>query len=449
MRNAIRANWEGLYGGASKGNPLQGARALLAYNSVVDKVRTIGEDLLGRLKRPEEVPPIYAKAAKDLEDLAEGLSYSISNGLALEVICSPRVIRFLEEMGGYREHLGGQVAIIARLLSDFGAARVLVHPDRFDRKLTSLYEGTAARVPLRLGEGVELRKAEEFYWDCSPEVHYILEYPGGLSFGGNPAPRANRFIAAPTTKILFHKEWEEALPTVSQQCDTFFIAGLNHMGEDFEESFQRVRQHIKTAKASNSSLIVHLEVTSVPDLRKREAILDDIMPLVDSVGVNETELADLAFLMGLPKWEQVRRNSVHQLEAMHLIRAIGVKRVNMHTLGYYLALSPNPPEAVRNSLLFAALIGVARAKLGRPPLLEDLSGALKVPLSPRGLKEMERLTKHFKLDGLDSQTLLQEGWYPEENLVAVPTKIVDDPKYTVGLGDTISGASLFSERWAE
>ncbi len=449
LRNAIRARWDELYGSVSKGNPLQGVRALLAYNSVVDKVRTISEDLLGRLKRPEVVPPIYGKAAKDLEDLGEGLSYSISNGLALEVICSPRVIRFLEEIGGYREHLGGQVAIIARLLSDFGATRVLVHPDRFDRRLASLYEGSEALVPLQRGETVEYMKAEEFYWDCFPEVHYILEYPSGLSFGGNPAPRANRFIAAPTTRILFHKEWEEALPTVSKQCDAFFIAGLNHMGEDFEESFQRVRQHIRTAKASNPSLTIHLEVTSVPDLRKREAILDDIMPLVDSVGVNETELADLAFLMGLPQWQEVRRNSVHQLEAMHLVRALGVKRVNMHTLGYYLALSPNPPEIVRNSLIFAALIGVARAKLGRPPLSEDLSRALEVPISSRGLEELERLSELLKLEGHDSTAFLQEGWCPEENLVAVPTKVVDDPKHTVGLGDTISGASLFSERWAE
>ncbi|MFQ5838978.1 MAG: ADP-dependent glucokinase/phosphofructokinase [Thermoplasmata archaeon] len=447
MPEITSRSWERHYAAALKRNPLEGVRALLAYNSVVDKVRSVDEDLLSRLRTPKEVPPIYAKAAKDLDDLAEGLCYSISNGLALEVICSPQVIRFLEDLGGYEEHLGGQVAIVARLLSDFGAARVLVHPDRFNRRLASLYRGGRAEVPLRIGGVVKKVKAEEFYWDCEPEVHYILEYPAGLSFGDGPAPRANRFIAAPMTKVLFHREWEEALPAVSKGSDVFFIAGLNHMGEDYEESFRRVREHIRTSKASNPSLVVHLEITSVPDLRKREAIVDDIMPLVDSVGVNEAELADLAFLLGLPRWEEARRNAVYQLEAMYLIRALGVKRVNMHTLGYYLALSPNPAVEVRNSLLFAALVAVARAALGRSPRPEDLSMATEVPLAERGLKEMERLSEVLKLKGLEHRTFLQEGWCAEEGLVAVPARVVEDPRYTVGLGDTISGASIFSERW--
>jgi ADP-dependent phosphofructokinase/glucokinase len=444
---SIRRRWEEHYEAALRRNPLKGARALLAYNSVIDKVRTIDDDFLSRLRPPREVPPIFAKTAEDLEDLAEGLSYSISNGLALEVICSPRIIGFLDEQGGFEERAGGQVLIIARLLSDFGASRVLVHPDRFNWRLASLYQGSRAEVPLRMGDVVEYVKAEDFYWDCEPEVHYILEYQRGTSFGDGPAPRANRFIVAPMTRVLFHREWEAALPAVSRECDAFFIAGLNHMGEDYEESFERVRQHIRTAKAANPSLVVHVEITSVPDLRKREAIVDEILPLVDSVGVNEAELADLAFLLGLPRWEEVRRNAIYQLEALHLIRAIGLKRVNMHTLGYYMALSPNPAEEVRGSLLFAALVGAARAMLGASPRPQDLRKVRDIPVASRGLKEMERLGDLLKLKGLDRRELLQEGWCRDESLVVIPTKVVSNPKYTVGLGDTISGASLFSERW--
>jgi ADP-dependent phosphofructokinase/glucokinase len=444
----VRKRWEGHYRSALPVNPLGGVRALLAYNSVVDKVRTIDAEFLKRLKPPREPPPIFAKAAEDLDDLAEGLSYSISNGLALEVICSPTIIDFLEGVGGYEKRPGGQVLIVARLLSDFGASRILVHPDRFDWQLASMYHESRAEVPLGIGDAVQYVAAEEFYWECEPEVHYILEYPAGLSFGNGPAPRANRFIAAPTTKVLFHREWEKALPTVSKECDAFFVAGLNHMGEDYEESFEKVRRHIRTVKASNPSLVVHLEITSVPDLRKREAILDEVMPLVDSVGVNEAELADLAFLLGLPRWEEVRRSSVHQLEAMHLIRALGVKRVNMHTLGYYMVVSPNPVEEARRSLLFAALVGAARAMLGRSPKPQDLPAAGGLPLSDRGIEELERLAASLGLAGADRRTLMEDGWCSEENMVVVPTKIVSRPKYTVGLGDTISGASLFSERWA-
>ncbi len=448
LDRAIIKGWESRYEAASKRNPLKGVRGLLAYNSVIDKVLSLDEDILARLKKPRRVPPIFAKAADDLEDLAEGLCYSISNGLALEVICSPKVIAFLEGMGDYEERPGGQVLTVARLLSDFAAEAIFVHPDRFSRKLASLYHGVDADVPVHTGDGVEYVRAEDFHWDCTAEVHYILEYQRSLSFGGGPSPRANRFIAAPESKILFHEGWEASLPSVSKKCELLFLAGLNHMGEDYEDSFQVVREHIQIAKAANPSLKVHVEITSVPDLMKREAIIDRILPLVDSVGLNETELADIAFLQGLPGWEKVRSDPVYQLEAMHLVRALGVGRVNMHTLGYYLCLSPNPVEEIRSSLLFAGLVGAIRASTGRSPRSEEIPMAAELPLSERGVKELGRLGDLMALKGFDRRKMVEEGWCPEENFVAVPTKLVSSPGYTVGLGDTISGAAVFSERWS-
>ncbi len=447
MRDRVQRRWEEHYGVVSRQNPLRGTRALLAYNSVLDRVRLLDKPWLARLPSPTAVPPLFAKEVEDLEDLAEALAHSITHGLALEVLCSDGVIGFLKDTGGFEGRPGGQVVRVARLLSNFGAARILVHPDRFNWELASLYEGTSAQVPLRLAGGVEYALAEEFYWECAPEVHYILEYPKGLAFGDGPSPRANRLIAAPRTRIQFHPEWEQALSEAGRASDLFFIAGLNHMGEDFEESFRRVRDHIRTAKATNPKLAVHLEMTSTPDLRKREAVLDEIVPLLDSLSVNEAELADLAFLLGLPNWESVREDPVRQLEALHLLRALGVPRVNMHTLGYYLTLSAHPVERVRRSLLFAALVGTGQALLGRSPDPRVLPRALAVPLAERGLAAMETLARGMGLGDTARSAFLEDGWHRQEELVMVPTRLVNRPRYTVGLGDTISGAAVFGEGW--
>lgn len=443
-----RKRWEEHYEAAAKDNPLRGVRALLAYNSVIDRVRMLDEGLLDQLSPPEVVPPLFAKEVEDLGDLAEGLSHSISHGLALEVLCSDRVIGFLEGTEGFRGRLGGQVATVARLLSDFGAARVLVHPDRFNWEVASFYQGSIAEIPLRIGGRVEYAPAKDFYWQCDPEVHYILEYPEGLAFGNGPAPRANRVIAAPRTRIQFHREWERALPEAGRGTDVFLIAGLNHMGADYEASFRRVRAHIRAAKGANPNLAVHLEMTSTPDLRKREAILDEIVPLLDSLSVNEAELADLAFLLGLPDWEAVRGDPARQLEALHLLRALGVRRVNMHTLGYYLTLSPHPAERVRRAHLFAALVGAARALSGRSPSPPAVPQALEVPLAERGLAAARALGKEMGLRGKARRALVEEGWQRDDELVIVPTRMVERPEYTVGLGDTISGAALFAEGWS-
>lgn len=444
MSETIRRGWEDRYRTVSRRNPLRGTRALLAYNSVIDKVRILDEAILGRLRPPEEVPPLFAKTVEDLDDLAEGLCHSISHGLALEVLCGPRAIRFLEGVGGYEARPGGQVVTVGRLLSDFDAARILVHPDRFHWEVASLYQGTRAEVPLALN-GVAYVPAVELHWDCEPEVHYILEYEEGTSFGAGPAPRANRFIAAPRTSVQFHQEWERALPTAARQADVFFVAGLNHMGEAFQESFRRVREHIGIARAANPDLVVHLEITSMPDLRKREAVLEDVLPAVDSVGVNETELADLAFQLGHPSWEAVRRDPLQQVEALRLLRSLGPRRANLHTLGYYLTLSPRPLERVRESLLFAALVGAARARRGEGPAPADLPEVLEVPLAERGLEALDRLAEGLGLPRAGAAALRREGWAPDEELVAVPTRLVPRPRHTVGLGDVISGASVFGE----
>jgi ADP-dependent phosphofructokinase/glucokinase len=447
LRDRVQRRWEEHYAAVSRQNPLRGTRALLAYNSVIDRVRLLDETWLARLPRPKAVPPLFAKSVEDLGDLAEGLSHSITHGLALEVLCADDVIGFLEETGGFEGRIGGQVATVARLLSNFGAARVLVHPDRFNWELASMYHNTSAQVPLRLATGVEYPPAEEFYWECAPEVHYILEYPKGLAFGNGPAPRANRLIAAPQTRIQFHPEWERALPEAGREADLFFLAGLNHMGEEFEESFRRVREHIRSAKTKNPKLAVHLEMTSTPDLRKREAILDQIIPLLDSLSVNEAELADLAFLLGLPHWESVREDPGRQLEALHLLRALGVPRVNMHTLGYYLTLSAHPVERVRRAHIFSALVATGRALRGRSPEPQDIPHSLEVPLAEQGMAAMETLAKEMGLTGRLRSALLEDGWEREEELVVVPTRMVDEPRYTVGLGDTISGAAVFGEGW--
>ncbi len=447
MRDSVQRRWEEHYVTVSRQNPLRGARALLAYNSVIDRVRLVDKAWLARLPRPKAVPPLFAKEVEDLEDLAEGLSHSITHGLALEVLCAEDVIGFLDETGGFESRLGGQVARVARLLSNFEAGRILVHPDRFNWELASLYHGTSAKVPVRLGAHVEYPAAEEFYWECAPEMHYILEYPQGLAFGDGPAPRANRLIAAPKTRIQFHPEWERALPEAGRESDLFFLAGLNHMGADFEESFRRVRGHIRSAKTKNPKLAVHLEMTSTPDLRKREAILEQIFPILDSLSVNEAELADLAFLLGLPRWELVREDPARQLEALHLLRALGIPRVNMHTLGYYLTLSAHPVERVRRAHLFSALVATAQALLGRSPDPQVLPQALEIPLALRGLKAIETLAQGMGLKGAARTALREEGWQREEDLVIVPTPLVERPRYTVGLGDTISGAAVFGEGW--
>jgi ADP-dependent phosphofructokinase/glucokinase len=435
--------WEDLYRRAAEGNPLAGTRCILAYNSVLDLVKTLDEEALGRLPLPSGPPDAFPAEPDDLRGLGECLAYAMTRGIALEVLCGDGVMKALEDLGPFEVRPGGQVVNIAILLSNFGAHRILVHPDRFDERIARLYEGVNAVVPRRGRAGLELIPARDCWWECNPEVHLILEYPKGLAHGGPPAPRANRIIAAPRTKVEFDPDFEECLPEMAKACDRAILAGLNHMGSDVGRAYGTVRRHIGTLREANPSVKIHLEFTSMQGVDRRAAALREVLPMVDSAGLNEAELAEVAQVLGLPAPDRVRGDVVAQVEALEAMRALGVRRLHLHTLGYYLCLTPNDGVGVRRALLFSALVAAARALWGRVPTPSDLGAALQVPTSPHGLSRLRTLGECLG----HAPGNPPAGIFADCGLVGIPTKVVETPKATVGMGDFISGSAFVAEEW--
>lgn len=442
--------WEELYARVGRGNPLRGCRCLLAYNSVLDLVRGVDEEFLAALPTEGLDPSTFSPEPQDLRGVAQALAYSMAHGAALELLCPPELLDRLQALGPHEVRPGGQVVTIATLLSNFSAHRVVVHPDRFDPRVAALYSGTNAVVPRPRKGGLEFIPASTYSWDCQPEVHVILEYAEGQQLPDGPqAPRANRLILAPTTPVQFHPEFEDSLAHVALACDRAILAGLNHMGHHFEESYAVVRRHIETLRSANPALRIHLEFTSMQREEKRGAVLRDLLPLVDSAGLNEVELSEAVQALGAPWYREARHDIVAQLRAIRMMQNLGVPRIHLHTLGYYLCATDNHPEACREALLFSALVAAAAALRGRVPNPRDIPEALAVPVSGHGLDRLCALGEHFTEKGLAGDAFAATGILEPEGLVLVPTKVVERPRTTVGLGDLISGAAFAVEPWKE
>lgn len=431
-------SWEKLYRKVKSSSPLNECRALLAYNTVLDRVVSVDEKLLSKLPKPLQSQRI--RRIRNLQDFANALAYSIRNDFALEVVCDKYAYELISELGSHTEKTGGQAAIVSNLLSKFPKTTVIVHADRYDSRAASLFKNSNVKVGIPSAEGLELILAKNYTIEnVEPQIHYIFEYRMGTSFASGRAGRSNRIIACPTTPIKFQEGWEDILPDIAQNVDFAFIAGLNHMGDDYEDAFYKVVEHIRLLRLGNPRITIHLELTSTQDLMKLSKIFEIIIRKVDSVGLNEAELIDVMNCLG----HKPDRGPLGQVEGMLSIMGLGPKRVHLHTMHYYLCKVRGSEKTTRDGLVFGALIGAAAALRGCIPRPRDLTAAMKVPVSQQGIN----ILKAFEQVWLKQETeeLATQGFLDGFGLVAIPTKIVVKPKGTVGLGDMISSASLAAE----
>ncbi len=123
------------------------------------------------------------------------------------------------------------------------------------------------------------------------------------------------------------------------------------------------------------------------------------------------------------------------------MKKLNINRIQLHDLGYYLCLTKPgfvTPSRTRQGLVLAATLAAARTKMGRISGPQDIFTGLEVPLSQEGL---ERLAELADLCG---ESLAKEGTttYEGFDLAYLPTKVVERPVLTVGLGDLISSTGF-------
>ncbi|HDS74471.1 MAG TPA: hypothetical protein ENN56_02925, partial [Firmicutes bacterium] len=100
-------------------------------------------------------------------------------------------------------------------------------------------------------------------------------------------------------------------------------------------------------------------------------------------------------------------------------------------------------ESIRQGLLTGATAAAIRALTGRPARCDEIRPLPEIALRDMSRAAMERIgaaigaSREFVETGI--------GTYHGRNVIMVPTRIVDNPVRTVGLGDTISSASWLAE----
>lgn len=444
--------WEELYREAlEKGwKKLQEIPGVMTgFHSTIDGLKRVDEDLVKKLLAQypsiKNIPNEPTSVIRSPEDLIIDLLISIKEGLAYQrMIENEDTFRWTLENIGYDQlRLGGTSANMASLLSPLPLKRILVYANPLTRELAELFpERENLFVLTRENDKPVLRSPRKAWKDQGIfAIHWILEYNKGLKIELDgttyESPRANRFIAAwnpVNCRLRVSEEFKRDIFLIPDRFTHFLVSGFHILlerypeGKTCEDFIVPVAEFVTQMK-EKLGLKVHYEFASIGSSIIRSSVVKHIFPVIDSLGLNEIEFSTLLNDFGerdLAKELKDARFPIVKLVdgLLKIMERTSLKRIQLHTLGHYISVTREKNEInERTALLFSAILAATRSLLGRYETLEDLKKGLEVSTIT--------LTGYEGIKNIDNF-----------NFIIVPTKVVQSPKLTVGLGDIISSSGF-------
>jgi ADP-dependent phosphofructokinase/glucokinase len=410
--------WEAIYQSVQKPHldPV-----MTGFNANVDRVIRVTPALLRSFEQ-QEVPGSDAI----LPRLKQSMRYSAADEV---VISEPSVYQKLSEFFSRSGSLaiGGQAGIAAGNLRRLGIPSVTCAVPEAGSQTCSLLQD-AGVIPLTFESEASAR---------SDKPHLIFEYsPGLVSPAEGVVLRNNRFIVSPihdaSTVII-----PDALMTIFLEqiraCRRAFLSGYQYLRT--EREFVTAARQIQLIRSVHPLMRTHVECVSGADTSVMAMMLRHILPVADSIGLNERELG--LFMHTLRKEDPMSPSLVPSSpgttvrDAIALADATGVPRVHLHTFGYYILILNSEtaqPDVSQNALLLAAKVTADSAGLG------------KQILSPEGLRAYAEIRNMLGPD--ETPGIFKKN---DRIVVLVPAYISHNVQKTTGLGDILSSTAFVAD----
>ncbi len=269
-------------------------------------------------------------------------------------------------------------------------------------------------------------------------IHLVFEYaPGLVPLAPGVIPRNNRFIISPVhepVSVLIPKPFMEPFLSEIASCNRAFLSGYQYLRS--EQDFTTAADQMKQMKNRNSSLRIHIESVSVTDKEVINGLVRHILPAANSFGLNEHELFILLCHLNLSDPVNPGITTLTPAEnikgALALCRHLELKRLHVHTFGYYILVLRDIADATRsrNALLYAAReVAYAAQGTGRE-------------ISAEGIKAIDVAEEVFG-------EAVSPGIFPAGDyvLLIIPALIAKNIKKTTGLGDIISSTAFVADEF--
>lgn len=436
--------------------------AATAFNTNVDAVLKIdGKKILSLIEQQKlslvELENNKVTKLVSGNDVVRGIFKCFSRGIAEEWITEDKKVYdwMVKNLGYDRLQMGGQGGIVANVLAVAGVQKVYAHTNSLPKlqaeqflkrdNLLSFDEKGHETPAYKINRQMDI-----------PLIHWIIEFDrdDSVTIEGKTivCPKSNRFIAT-YDPLNLHLVMDEHFVNHAgkEKLDYMVLSGFHALTErnNGVKLSEEALPIIKLWKANGT--LVHLEIASTQDVAVRKAIIKNIAPIVDSIGINEREAIDILEVIGEEKLAEQCEKDTHSVclfkALLKIKKALKAPRIQLHMFGLYLTMQDKgfkiSPEANLRGMMTAATVAAGKAGTGSINEEKNLLWAQGKEVCDVGLQELEDLAVYVKDMNLPKSGISEYDGY---DVIAVPTILIEKPVTLVGMGDTISSLSLISAR---
>jgi Archaeal ADP-dependent phosphofructokinase/glucokinase len=404
-------------------------QSVLAYSSNLDAVLKWNVDNFNRLLDDylKEEPSFRQEESIDsMEDFARIVSYFAMNGYGGEVDITSREV--VDTLGSYFEMeygIGGTCAQGARALGKMEFP-VLVHLTDCSKEVIEDWLNLAQICAVKNEEKVSLA---ECISDDKPLIHMIVQYTKGDIIRANAktyeVPLSNRLIMGfdQVHKVLpIEKDFLRYCEEHAKNMYSYNVSGFNAMLDIdiLKEKLTELVEHFQKVKVRNPACMIYLESAHYISSAIREYTYSMLAGSIDILGMNEEELVNLTSELD----EEVDVENLHSvLKGVEcLLNKYPIRGIVVHSKDYALYVGENIPGLhLEMGMTLGNLMSATKARMGVPGSMQECKETLTLPFSKIGMAYASELEK---IEIKDKKVIL------------VPSRYMETPKSTIGLGDT-------------
>lgn len=365
-----------------------------------------------------------AKIIRSMKELLETIVYFCVNGIGGEVDIENTGV--MNDSFHWKHGMGGTAVQAALALQSIGCPSV-VHLTDDSREVCSLLDHPEIFVVSPDGHLVH---TGEVHQTQDQEIHAIIQFRKGdvIRLGSQEAviPLSNRLILTKVTvneTVPFYEPYFRYIVQHADQISSYVISSFNCLSDAalLKDRLEYTKAHIGQYKSANPDGIVYFEDAHYHSKEIRSMCMDILYPCVDIVSLNEEELGstmeDWGASLDLDDIQSVV-NSVNLLRKRYKMK----KGVIVHTKDYSMYVGEALSADIEAGLIYGNLMAGAKALYGWYGTAEQIRSLSVYPLSQKG-EEFRR-----KAAGA--------SW--GSGVTIVPTRFMDRPPYTIGLGDSFT-----------
>ncbi|XP_077479843.1 ADP-dependent glucokinase [Stigmatopora argus] len=269
-------------------NQIARPKVAIGFGGCVDLL-VDGVTLLNKMGLAPADQPLHHDYIKNAEQLSQSFAYFFAPGAAAERFVLnetlfSELVEVSRDLPGNRWSIGGNAPVMAGRMATEGCDVLL------GGSFSSDFADVLSQHITVAGNVVE-----------EPDIHLILEYPSGATWGQYSSRRANRYIVHSDDHNPYLASMEEFAKKLKDfNPDLLVVGGLQMMDHFPFQSGERsalLSRLAEVLSTSSPALGVHFEMASFVEESIMQDLLQYVIPQADSLGMNEQELPNLLSLL--------------------------------------------------------------------------------------------------------------------------------------------------------